>query len=96
VVTTTQRRAVVAEYRSAARSERQVCAWFNVPRATVQYRSRRAPAHRRVARLTKLAEDKRRWGGLRLTWRLRRDGTLVNHKRIERLLREGSLLVGQP
>jgi putative transposase len=95
VVTTAQRRAVVAEYRSAARSERQLCAWFNVPRATVSYQSRRAAPHVLVARLTELAEEKPRWGSPRLTWRLRRDGTLVNHKCIERLLREERLLVGQ-
>ena len=95
MVTTVQRRAVVAEYRRAARSERQVCAWFNVPRATVRYRNRRAAPEALVARLTTLAEEKPRWGSPRLTWRLRRDGTLVNHKRIERLLREERLLVGQ-
>lgn len=94
-MTTAQRRAVVAEYRGAARSERQVCAWLNVPRATVRYRSRRAPPQALVARLTKLAGDKPRWGSPRLTWRLRRDGAMVNHKRIERLLREERLLVGQ-
>jgi putative transposase len=36
-----------------------------------------------------------RWGSPRLTWRLRREGWAVNHKRIERLLREERLLVGQ-
>ncbi len=37
----------------------------------------------------------RRWGSPRLTWRLRRDGSPVNHKRIELLLREEHLLVRQ-
>lgn len=93
---TAQRRAGVAEYRDGARSERQVCAWFNVPRAPVRYRSRRAPSQALVARFTKLAGDKPRWGSPRLTWRPRRDGTLVNHKRIERLMRDERLLVDQP
>jgi putative transposase len=40
--------------------------------------------------------DNPRFGSPRLTWRLRRDGTRVQYKRIERLLREERLLVGQP
>lgn len=38
---------------------------------------------------------KPRWGSPRLKWRLRRDGWPVNHKRIERLVREERLLVWQ-
>ena len=40
------------------------------------------------ARLRELAGVYPRWGVPRLHWRLRRDGELVNYKRVERLYRE--------
>lgn len=47
------------------------------------------------ARLRELAGLRPHWGSPRLTWRLRRDGWPVNHKRVERLVREERLLEGQ-
>lgn len=95
MVTPEQRRAVVSHYRGATRSERRVCRWLGIPRATVRYRSCRAPTPELTARVRELAIVKPRWGSPRLTWRLQRDGWAINHKRIERLLRVERLLVGQ-
>jgi putative transposase len=96
VVTPTQRRAVVTEVVARrALSVRTACRYLGVPRALVRYRSRRVPHPALSARLRELAIAKPRWGSPRLTWRLRRDGWLVNHKRIERLVRVERLLVGQ-
>lgn len=61
----------------------------------VRYTSRRAMQPELTARLRTLTEQKPRWGAPRLTWLLRREGWLVNHKRVERVLREERLLVGQ-
>ena len=58
-------------------------------------RSRREPPVALLARLRELAAQKVRWGSPRLTWLLRREGWAVNHKRIERRLREERLLVPQ-
>jgi len=96
VVTTAQRRAVVTELQ--ARRELplgRVCRYVGVHRALVRYVPTRAPQEALRARLRELAVAKPRWGSPRLTWKLRREGWPVNHKRIERLVREERLLVGQ-
>ncbi|MBA2293253.1 MAG: IS3 family transposase [Gemmatimonadales bacterium] len=95
-MTAAQRRAVVAEMRDRrAVSERQACRYLGWHRTPVRYQARRAPQTALVARLRELAATKVRWGSPRLTWRLVRDGWPVNHKRIERLMREEQLLVRQ-
>jgi putative transposase len=83
VVTTAQRRAVVTDGQARRR----------LP--LVRYVPRRVPPAGLAERVRELAVAKPRWGSPRLTWRLRRDGWRVNHKRIERLLRVEGLLVGQ-
>jgi putative transposase len=96
VVTTAQRRAVVTELQ--ARRELplgRVCRYVGVHRALVRYVPMRPPQEALRARLRELAVAKPRWGSPRLTWKLRRAGWPVNHKRIERLVREERLLVGQ-
>lgn len=96
MVTTAQRRAVVTGARvSRGLSLARACRYVGVHRALMRYVTRRAPADALVAELRELAVSKPRWGSPRLTWRLRRNGWPVNHKRIERLLREERLLVGQ-
>jgi putative transposase len=96
VVTPQQRRAVVTDtcHRRAV-SVRRACRYFGIHRSLLQYRSGAPPQAALRARLRELAMAKPRWGSPRLTWRLRRDGWTVNHKRIERLVREERLLVGQ-
>ena len=96
MVTTGQRRAVVIDACTRRElAERCACRYVGVHRALVRYRPRREPQEALRARLRELAVAKPRWGSPRLTWRLRRDGWPVNHKRIERLVREEHLLVGQ-
>jgi len=96
VVTPVQRRAVVAEMRVCRElTERRACRYLGVHRALVRYASPRDPQTALRARLRELAATKIRWGSPRLTWRLRREGWPVNHKRIERLMREERRLVPQ-
>jgi putative transposase len=73
----------------------RACRFLGVHRALVRYTARRAPPIALVARLRAAAEQKPRWGAPRLTWLLRREGWVVNPKRIARLLRVERLLVGQ-
>lgn len=96
MVTPVQRRAVVTDARTCrSLSLRTACRYLGVHRASVRYRSRR-PAHPVLsARLRELAVAKPRWGSPRLTWRLKREGWPINHKRVERLVRVERLLVGQ-
>lgn len=95
-MTTAQRRAVVADTRARRElTERCACRYLGVHRALVRYPRPRDPQTALRARLCELAATKVRWGSPRLTWRLRREGWPVNHKRIERLMREERLLVSQ-
>jgi len=75
-------------------SERRACALVGVGRATVRYRPRERPdAGPLRRRLLALAGERPRFGYRRLHALLRREGVVVNHKRIERLYREDGLAV---
>lgn len=95
-MTPTQRRAVVRQAQAHfALRLGTACRYLAVHRALVRYTSRRTELPGLAARIRELATEKPRWGAPRLTWRLRREGWRVNHKRIERLLRVEDLRVGQ-
>lgn len=72
-------------------SERRACMVLCVNRCT----ARRAPPEARDIdlrqRLRELAEERRRFGALRLHIMLRREGLVQNHKRTERIYREENL-----
>lgn len=94
MVTPGQRRAVLTHAKStAALSERRACRFLGIHRSLVRYESVRPPEAELRARLRELAEQHPRWGSPRLTWLLRREGRLVNHKKVERLYREEALTV---
>jgi putative transposase len=91
--TASERRAAVREAMSAAElSERQACRYTGFARSTQRYRRTRDDTSLR-AQLESLAILKPRWGYRRLHWRLRRDGELVNRKRVQRVYREAGLQV---
>jgi putative transposase len=88
------KREAVVHLRSAfGVSERRACSVIEVPRMTVRYRSRRPDDLGLRERLRTLAHERRRFGYRRLHVLLRREGYLVNHKRVYRLYREERLLV---
>ena len=62
-------------------------------RMTVRYCSRRPPDTKLRERLKALAHERRRFGYRRLLVLLRREGFIVNHKRLFRLYREERLMV---
>lgn len=94
VVTTEQRRTVVAYAEETAEvSERRACRYLGVQRALVRYVSRRPDDVLLRTALRALAERKRRWGVPRLSWKLKRDGWRVNHKKVARLCREERLTI---
>ena len=74
-------------------SERRACSIIRVDRKMVRYRSRRPADAQLRARMRELAAERRRFGYRRLLILLRRDGVMVNHKRLFRLYREERLTV---
>jgi putative transposase len=88
-----RRQAVVYVQEEYGLSERGACRALEVPRATHRYESRRPPQDALIAELRRLAVQRPRFGYRRLHVLLRRNGILVNHKRVHRLYRLEGLSV---
>jgi putative transposase len=89
-----QRRAAVDWLQeNYAFSERRACRVVGISRAAARYRVRPDEAVMMRARLRELATQRPRFGYRRLHALLRREGIVVNHKRIERLYREEKLAI---
>jgi putative transposase len=94
MVTPAARREAVAHLEGAHEmSERRACRVIGCQRMTVRYRRRRPDDPRLRERLVALARQRRRFGYRRLLIFLRREGFVVNHKRLFRLYREERLAV---
>ena len=74
-------------------SERRACAVIGADRTSMRYRSCRDGDEDLRARLRELAGQRRRFGYRRLHILLRRDGVVLNHKKLFRLYREERLTV---
>ncbi len=90
-----QRRAAVASTQERSGfSQRRACRLVGTARTTVRYHRRRGDADAALrGRLRDLADQRPRFGYRRLHVLLRREGFIVNHKRIARLYREEGLAV---
>jgi putative transposase len=94
MVTPAVKREAVVHVRSAFElSERRACRMIGCVRMTMRYRSRRPADTELRERLRALAHERRRFGYRRLHVLLRREGFIVNHKRLFRIYREERLLV---
>jgi putative transposase len=94
MVTPAARREAAAHLRSAHQmSERRACRVVGADRSCVRYRARRPDDAGLRARLRALAAERRRFGYRRLHVLLRREGHLVNKKRVQRIYREEKLMV---
>jgi putative transposase len=94
MVTPAARREAVSHLRGEHRmSERRACRVIGCQRMTVRYCSRRPDDPRLRERLVALARERRRFGYRRLLIFLRREGFVVNHKRLYRVYREERLMV---
>lgn len=94
-MTIAERRTVVTNARGRfAVSERRMCRFLGFERTALRYVPVR-PAQDAPLRTTlrDLAGAHPRWGMPRLFWRLRRNGLVVNYKRVERLYRLEGLAV---
>ncbi len=74
-------------------SERRACRVVGLSRCALRYRGRRGDDTALKERLRELAAERRRFGYRRLCILLRREGNVVNHKRVYRLYREQNLSV---
>lgn len=94
MVTPAAKRQAVAHLKTAHEmSERRACQVIGAERMTVRYRSRRPDDAKLRERLVALARERRRFGYRRLLIFLRREGFVVNHKRLFRIYREERLMV---
>ena len=74
-------------------SQRRACRLVGISRSVQRYRSRQKPDTELRAKVRGIAEQRPRFGHLRITALLRRQGLRVNHKRIYRICRQENLLV---
>jgi len=94
MVTPAARREAVAHLQVTYEvSERRACTTIGADRKSVRYRSHRADDAAVRARLRELASIRRRFGYRRLHVLLRREGIVMNHKKLRRLYREERLQV---
>jgi putative transposase len=94
MVTPAARREAVAHLRVAYEvSERRACSTLGADRTSIRYRSRRPDDDAIRERLRELAAIRRRFGYRRLHILLRREGIVMNHKKLRRLYREERLQV---
>ena len=94
MVTPAAKRKAVAHLRGAfGMSERRACKAIGFCRMTIRYETRRSDDYDLRERMKALAHERRRFVYRRLHVLLRREGHLVNHKRLFRLYREEKLTV---
>lgn len=94
MVTPVVKRQAVAHLRQSFEvSQRRACQVISADRASMRYASVRPNDAALRARLRELAAQRRRFGYRRLLILLRREGVVVNHKKLRRLYREERLQV---
>ena len=91
-----RRRLVTYVQQKLGVSERRACRVLKQPRSTQRYQERVADQDALLTeRIVALASQYGRYGYRRVTALLRREGWLVNHKRVERIWRQEGLKVPQ-
>lgn len=94
MVTPAARRQSVAHLCSTYEvSQRRACAVIGADRTSMRYRSIRPDDAALRTRLRELAAERRRFGYRRLHILMRREGFVMNHKKLRRLYREERLMV---
>jgi putative transposase len=90
VVTRPQQREAVTIMQKVGQSERRACLLIGLSRETYRYVSKDKNDQLKQ-RLKELAELRRRFGYRRLTVLLRKEGNVVNHKRVYRIYKQENL-----
>jgi putative transposase len=76
-----------------AATQRKACELAHIPRSTFRYRADEESDNQLRKKLIHLAQEKPRYGYRRLEVLLRREGEIVNHKRIFRIYQAAGLSV---
>jgi putative transposase len=93
-VTAPERREAVEKVQAAyGVSQRKAIKFTGSPASTIRHRSVRAPETELRAEIRELAERYARWGYWTIHDLVRRNGRVVNRKRVQRLYREEGLAV---
>jgi len=91
MVTPAAKRKAVAHLREGfGMSERRACKAIGCCRMTVRYETSRPDDREVRERMKAIAQERRRFGYRRLLVMLRREGLVVNHKKLFRLYRRRS------
>ncbi|MET4221985.1 transposase InsO family protein [Bradyrhizobium sp. LB14.3] len=85
-----KRKAVAHLVDTHGMSERRACKAIGCCRMTIRYRTTRANDASLRKRMRAIAQERRRFGYRRLHVLLKREGYLINHKKLFRLYRERS------
>lgn len=94
MVTPAAKRKAVARLKEGfGMSERRACKAIGCCRMTVRYETSRPDDREVRERMKAIAQERRRFGYRRLLVMLRREGLVVNHKKLFRLYREEKLAV---
>jgi len=94
VVTPAAERKAVARLREGfGMSQRRACKAIGCCRMTVRYETSRPDDREVRERMKAIAQERRRFGYRRLLVMLKREGLVVNHKKLFRLYREEKLAV---
>ncbi|MER8880223.1 IS3 family transposase [Mesorhizobium sp. M0684] len=94
MVTPAAKRKAVARLKEGfGMSERRACKAIGCCRMTVRYETSRPDDRELRERMKAIAQERRRFGYRRLLVMLRREGLVVNHKKLFRLYREEKLAV---
>jgi putative transposase len=96
VTPATERKAVAHLVDVHGMSERRACKAIGCCRMTVRYQTTRADDAGLRQRMKAIAQERRRFGYRRLHVLLKREGYVINHKRLFRLYREEKLAVRRP
>ena len=88
-----KRKAVVHLREAFGMSERRACKAIGCCRMTMRYQTTRADDASLRRRMRAIAQERRRFGYRRLHVLLKREGYMVNHKKLFRLYREEKLAV---
>jgi transposase InsO family protein len=82
------KRQAVRELTAAGLSQSRACRALAISRSSARYVSRARDETELIEAIKAIRERKRRWGCKRVHARLRREGHLVNRKKVERLWKE--------
>lgn len=93
MVTTSKRRDVVEHFKSRGISQRRACELASLHRSTCRYERRREDSPELVTRIKEIAAERPRAGYRMVYAHLRREGHVVNRKRVYRIYKREGLAV---